>query len=216
MKTIEVTITGTTPLLMNSPKSMIEPPTTPVVVTTGAGRDPKVEAEKVAYRMENGELYVPSEAIKGTIVNAASYKKIGKYSAKPIISGGVFITPNEIPLGTKDYKIDIRTVVIRGSRVVKARPKLEPWKLKFNIIYNEALIGNPSIIKLILEEAGMRVGILDFRPIKNGAFGMFTVTGWQEVDTGKQPASQPIVELEDIEEEDTPAIEVKRKSKTKK
>jgi len=179
MKKVEVEITGTTPLLMNSPKAMIEDMTKTSRKTTQQ-YDPDVEAEKVAYRTQDNELYIPAEAIKGCLVGAASYKKFGKYAAKPIIAGGVIITPSQIELGTKDYEIDLRTVVIQKSRVVKARPVLGEWKVKFIISYDDTLIGDSEMIKPILEEAGKRVGLLDFRPQKLGNFGMFEVTKWKE------------------------------------
>lgn len=179
MKDVEVEITGTTPLLMNSPKAMIEAMTKTARKTTQQ-YDPKEEAEKVAYRKDDKELYIPAEAIKGTIVGASSYKKFGKYSARPIIAGGVMISPQQIGLGTKKYDIDLRTVVIQKARVVKARPTLKEWKVKFTLSYDETLIAGSEMIKPILEEAGKRVGILDFRPAKLGNFGMFEVTQWKE------------------------------------
>lgn len=184
MKEIKVEIKGTSPLLMNSPKGMIEDMTKGVTKTT-KNYDPEESAEKLTYRTKDGELYIPAEALKGSLIGAASYKKIGKYAAKPIIAGGVIITPQKVGLGTKDYEIDLRTVVIQRSRVVKARPTLENWKVQFTISYDESLIGNPEIIKSIFEEAGKRVGVLDFRPQKNGSFGMFEITKWQEKSTKK-------------------------------
>ncbi len=90
------------------------------------------------------------------------------------------ISPQEIGLGTKKYDIDLRTVVIQKARVVKARPTLKNWKVKFTLTYDDTLIAGSDMIKPILEEAGKRVGILDFRPAKLGNFGMFEVTQWKE------------------------------------
>jgi len=89
-------------------------------------------------------------------------------------------SPEEVSLNTKKYDLDIRTVVIQRSRVVKARPKINEWKLSFDLQYNENLIGNSLIIKEILTDAGQRVGLLDFRPQKYGSFGMFEITKWEE------------------------------------
>lgn len=177
MKHVKVAIEGETALLMNSPKAMLEPKKE---MTTKTERyDHEKEAEKVAYRMKNNNLYIPSTAIKGCLVNACSFKKIGKYSAKAIIAGGVRVVPEEIDLKTKTYEIDLRTVVIQKARVVKARPKLNKWKAEFDLMYNEKMIGDPKVIKLILEDAGQRVGLLDFRPAKGGDFGTFRVTKFQ-------------------------------------
>jgi hypothetical protein len=151
------------------------------VVSTTRKRDPVAEAETRAYRMKDGTLYIPAEAIKGCLVNAASYKKFGKYSAKPIVAGCVQILPQQISLKTKDYEIDERTVVIRGrGRVIRARPLVDKWKITFQLEYDAGFITSGNLIREILEEGGQRVGIMDFRPIKLGNFGMFRVTKWDE------------------------------------
>ena len=168
---------------MNNPASMIEEQIGMKKATrmkTRTKKEAEKEADKLAYKKSNGELYIPSEAIKGSLVGAASYKKIGKYAAKPIIAAGVQMSPEKIGLGIKTYNLDIRTVVIQRNRVVKIRPKIENWKAKFDIEYDETLIGNPQMIREILEEAGKRVGLLDFRPQKTGNFGKFKITKWEE------------------------------------
>jgi len=179
MKNIKVEITGLSPLLMNNPASMIDEASNQMKQKTQK-HNLGEEAKKLLYEDKKGNLYIPSEAIKGCLIGASSYKKIGKFSARPMIAGGVFITPQEIPLNKNEYDLDVRTVVIQRARVVKARPKVEDWKAEFEISYNEKLIGNAEIIKAILEEAGERVGILDFRPAKLGSFGRFKVSKWQE------------------------------------
>ena len=181
-RTVTVELTGKTPILMNNPRSMMfEEEAKGTVVSTTRKRDPVAEAETRAYRMKDGTLYIPAEAIKGCLVNAASYKKFGKYSAKPIVAGCVQILPQQISLKTKDYEIDERTVVIRGrGRVIRARPLVDKWKITFQLEYDAGFITSGNLIREILEEGGQRVGIMDFRPIKLGNFGMFRVTKWDE------------------------------------
>lgn len=185
-KTVHVEITSIpgSGLLMNNPRSMMfEEEAKGQVISTTKKRDPVAEAETRAYRMKDGNLYVPAEAVKGCLVNAAAYKKLGKYAAKPIIAGCVQILPQQISLKTKNYDIDERTVVIRGrGRVIRARPTLDKWKLSFDLVYDTAFIQGGHLIRAMLEEGGQRVGIMDFRPAKLGSFGMFTVTKWQEKD----------------------------------
>lgn len=183
-KVVKVEITGKTPLLMNNPRSMMfEEEAKKDIVSTTKKRNPTAEAEGRAYRMKDGTLYVPAEAIKGCLVNAASYKKFDKFSAKPIIAGCVQILPQQISLKTKNYEIDERTVVIRmRGRVIRARPMVTNWKLTFDLEYDAGFISSSNLIRGILEEGGRRIGIMDFRPAKLGNFGMFTVTKWQEIE----------------------------------
>ena len=179
MKKVNVEITGISPLLMNNPASMIEQAQTKMTIKT-AKFDLKKEAEKLAYKDSKGILYIPATAIKGTMIGASSYKKFGKFSAKALVAGGVFISPDKVSLGTKKYELDIRTVVIQRARVVKARPMIENWKVSFVLEYNEKLIGDHKDLHEILSDAGERVGLLDFRPQKLGSFGRFKITKWQE------------------------------------
>lgn len=180
MKKIKVELTGLSPLLMNSPNQMMEEAEQKVTMKTKK-HNHEEEADKLAYKKESGELYIPATAVKGALINASSFKKIGKYAAKSIIAGGVFILDSEIGLGTKKYEIDKRTVVIQRARVVKARPMVRDWKVEFVMSYNENIIGNPDIIKEILIDAGARIGLLDFRPQKTGSFGMFEITKFEEM-----------------------------------
>lgn len=183
MKTIQVEIKGLTPIMMSNPASML--------LDTASSKsrllkpDYKKEAEDSCYRKKDKELYVPSTAIFGTILNGASFKKVGKYSAKSVLAGNIRIEPNEIGLGTKEFEIDIRSVVIqqgvRRNRIIRARPKLTKWKLSFKINYNEKFITDADIIKICLEDAGNRVGLLEFRPQRLGNFGTFEVTKFKVV-----------------------------------
>lgn len=167
MKEIEVEIRGNK-LLMNSPKSMLLEGE--VLTSKTKKRDPKIEAEKVAYRMKSGELYIPNTAIKGTMLNASKGKKAklgtSKYVLRPFIASGVRIEPEEITLGTKKYEIDRRTVVIQRNRVVKCRPLIRNWKAKFTVVYDEEVLPEGATITIdLLKEAGKRIGICDFRPV---------------------------------------------------
>jgi len=184
IKRIKVELTGKTPILMNNPKSMIsdEEEKGSSVISTTKKRNSKLEAEGRTYRMKDGTLYVPAEALKGCLVNAASYKKFGKYSAKPIIAGCVQVLPMQISLNTKEFEVDERTVVImRRGRVIRARPMIENWKISFELEYDAGFIQSGNLIREILEEGGQRVGIMDFRPAKMGSFGMFKITKWEEL-----------------------------------
>jgi len=174
---VEVEIEGLSPLLMNSPKSMLEPKPTTTKRTSSYNQEE--EAEKVAYRNSEGKLYVPATAIKGCMIGAGSYKKAGKFTLRPLIASGIRVIGNELILDKQKYEIDLRTVVIQRSRVVKARPVIKEWKLNFEMDIDTSLIAEMDIVKTNLEEAGLRVGILDFRPQKLGEFGMFKITKWK-------------------------------------
>lgn len=176
MEEIKVEIEGSA-ILMNNPQSMMDD--SPGIKKTTKKYDPKQEAIKRLYKAKNGKLFVPSIWLYRAMVNASAYKKAGKYSLRPILAGAVRIEPEEIDLGTKKYEVDIRTVVIQKSRIVRARPRINDWKLSFTLIYDSDLIADPYILKEVLEDAGKRVGIGDYRPQKLGPFGTFTITKFE-------------------------------------
>lgn len=180
METIKVEIKGTTPLLMNQYNITAE-------LERQKGKritktyDPTDEADKAAYwgTGKKKELVIPSEIIYASILNASSFHKINRRSAKSILAGSIRIEPFEISLGTDKYEIDTRPVVIQRARVLKSRARLDKWKASFQIVYNEKLIADPQIIRTVLEEAGMRIGIMDFRPQKGGQYGCFEITKFE-------------------------------------
>jgi hypothetical protein len=184
MKKIECEITGITPLLMHSPQGM----EVSVGLEKSLTRIKKKEyntvqdAEKVAYRTKDGKLCVPARCLKASMINASSWFKIDKRSAKQVLAGGVMVEPYELLLNQKDYEIDLRTVVIqKKDRIMRARPRFDKWKLNFTIVYDNILISNPEILKVILVEAGKRIGLLDNRPQKFGDNGIFEVTKFKEL-----------------------------------
>ena len=180
MKTINVEIEGTTPLLMNkyNVESELARQKGKRVTKT---YDPKEESFKSAYwSADKKNLIIPGEIIYACLLNASSFHKIGRRSAKSILAGSIRVEPGEISLGTKDFIIDTRPVVIQRARVLKSRARLDKWKASFKIVYNENLIGDPEIIRVVLEEAGLRIGLMDFRPQKSGFYGCFKINKFTE------------------------------------
>jgi hypothetical protein len=181
---VNVTIKGLTPLLMNR---------LDIADLQGKGRrkgqvyDAKKEAAKAAHiaKFDDEEcLYVPSEWIYSCIIGAAkSYHPPGsRASASALYAGSIRIEPEKISLGHKNYEIDIRAVNIVGSRVVKARPKIPEWSIPFSILYYKRTIESSNALaqlQMILEDAGIRMGIGDYRPQHKGWFGTFTVTKFE-------------------------------------
>jgi len=184
MRSIEVEITGVSPLLMHrfseEARNHIESRS-----SDATGRPDKEQvAERGAYRMNgrtDSNLYVPAENLMAAMRRGAGYHKLGRRSAVAAVSGGVFVTPDRLDLGTTRYAIDSRSVVIPSTkgRVMQHRPRLDSWKLRFKIEYNERLFADAEILHKILEDTGQIVGLGAFRPEKRGPFGRFVVTAWK-------------------------------------
>jgi hypothetical protein len=181
MKNIEVEITGISPLLQHRfPVEESEQQ------TTAKNRKQKEEdVEKSLYKLADGTIYQPSVHFISSLKKAGAKFQIpgqGKATYKNIIgSGAVLISPEAIPHKTQSFEIDIRPVVVPATkgRVVRKRPVFKNWVLRFNVEFDEDEI-SAATIKELLEYAGRRVGIGDFRPEKGGSFGRFMVSEFKQ------------------------------------
>ena len=169
-KKIEVSIKGKAPILMHK-----------CVLEEGAkGRSktvyvPEEEAEKVAYRNEDGKLFIPSRWIKGALIKAGTdFKMKGKKTFKEYIKSGVFISEGEIVLDQQEYVIDASPVNVNRSKIMRWRPRIDEWSCTFNIELIDDMI-NANILKEILEAAGKYKGVGDWRP----EFGRFEVDSFK-------------------------------------
>lgn len=179
---IRVEIKGLSPLLMNrlNPESLKKKSR-----STLKEYDEKVEARNSAYITEvNGEeqLFIPSYAVYSMMINTASSYRLGRKSLRSILAGTMRIEPEKILLGHCNYEVDTRPVVIRPSRVLRSRAKIPEWKATFHIVYNKKALpsGITKMLLEVLEDGGMRMGLLDFRPQHKGWFGTFEVTNFEE------------------------------------
>jgi len=177
MKKVNVEIKGKTPLIMHK---------YPMVAIDGIEKMPMQEqAEYAAYRDEKTEmLCIPSANIQRMLVAGAVYVKgKGRASLQKQAAACMFITPDTVSLGVKDYGIDSRRVVIPATKgaVIRHRPRLNKWSCSFSLIYDEVLLSEKDA-RAIVDNGLDRVGMLDFRPEKKGPFGRAMVTKWETSD----------------------------------
>lgn len=179
MKTIDVEIIGISPLIQHRfPLPIDGAPKGPMQKNKSQQTD---DVEQSLYRLPTGEIYQPSIHLLSSMKRAGAKFQIpgqGKSTYKNLIgSGAVIITPDAILHQHQEYEIDARPVVVPATkgRVMRKRPMLPKWRLKFQIEYDDAEI-NANDIREILFYAGKRVGIGDFRPEKGGSFGRFLVS----------------------------------------
>ncbi len=171
---VEVTIEGLSALLQHAFR-----PTPPGFEKMS----PTDQAELCAYRIpETDELYVPGINIQRCLVNAATFSKgKGRASLQKIVAACVFVTPEYCGLGTTEYTVDSRSVVnpVTKGRIMRNRPRLDSWKTTFTLQYDPTLL-TAAQLRQVVDDAGSRVGLGDFRPEKKGMFGRFQVTHWVE------------------------------------
>jgi len=148
--------------------------------------DQRCWRERLHYD-ENEEVYIPAIALKNSLSAAAKYKgeKIkgkGNRTYTQKFEAGILIVDN-IMLGVKKNDVNGETLHVpadgvRGGskRVNRIFPYINSWKGTTYIhVIDPVLKQEPNKVKEYLELTGQLIGLMTFRPAKNGMFGRFKV-----------------------------------------
>lgn len=134
------------------------------------------------YLTEDKEPCLPGEVVEGAFFEAAKKTKQGKLSKSGIYSEGNFplIYDGEKDIDKLFLDPEFRftcSVKIRGSRVMRTRPKFNEWSAVISIFTDNEVLNDEEVVK-IMKTAGQSCGYCDWRP----RFGRFTT----ELVTGKK------------------------------
>ena len=188
MKEIRIKITGTTPLICNrfTDEAQISASSGNRVATIGDKGSPQEQAEKKLYIGSDGVPMIPQPNLFRAIIDAGKFFKAGKGKVttmkSSLIPACLEIDGVEIPIVSRTpWEVDTRPVRIpaTGGRILAYRPKFNDWELEFSAHLDEEIISS-ALFREILDAAGKRIGLGDFRPDCKGPFGKFVVTLWQE------------------------------------
>jgi hypothetical protein len=183
---VQVEIQGITPLLMNRFTEANEVKMSGGTSATYKGDKgtPREQATPKAYMDDKGALYVPGPNIFAAIIAAGVFHKAGKSKVTTmktsLIPAGIMIDELVCPLGTKDWEVDSRSVVIpsTGGRIMCHRPRVDKWTLSFTVDIDTDMF-SPGLVRAIIDDAGKKIGLGDYRPARKGPFGRFVVKTWK-------------------------------------
>lgn len=174
---INVTIEGTTPLLMNRFRdSSIEGK------SKRKGEEKDQDIEDKLYLTSERKPYIPAVYIYRALIDAGKKIQIRgqkKATYSKIVGSIVEINPEAIVINGKyeAYRTSAVNPMTKG-RMMVTRPKFNLWSCSFEIITNSDEISTETM-NVLLTEAGMKTGIGDWRPEKKGKYGKFIVTKFQ-------------------------------------
>lgn len=191
MKNISITIQGVTPMLMHAFTDEAQLAATSGTRTSSANADrgtAREQAEAHLYKSSDGEsIIIPQPNIFSCIVAAGKFFKNGKSKITTmktsLIPACVFFNDTEYPLTHNDWSVDTRAVRIpsTGGRIQRHRPIFEEWSLTFSVDLDTTEISE-RLFREIVDAAGNKIGLGDFRPETKGPFGRFKVTQWTSQD----------------------------------
>lgn len=188
MTTIHVTIEGKTPLLCNNFTDAAQLNATDGcrLATNGERATPREQAEAKLYLSHDNRPMIPGPNLFRCLIDAGKYFKSGRSKIttqkSSLLPACVDILEIELPIEHREpWSVDTRAVRIpsTGGRILCHRPCFHDWKLTWTLNVNRSLIGI-KLLREIVDAAGERVGLGDFRPDCKGPFGKFVVTRWEE------------------------------------
>jgi hypothetical protein len=137
------------------------------------------DIESYVYRNDKGELCVPGEYLRMSIIMAAKYKqdpRSPRKSAQDLFKAGVIALTPLASLGVKhwDYEHACR-VTIQRNGITRVRLAVKVgWKAEFDLQIQLPEYISPELLMAVLADAGRLVGLADFRP----TYGRFSTTGF--------------------------------------
>ena len=187
MKTIEVELKGTSPLIMHSCVGVnkLHPLTIALDRLNGKRKKTEEDFRKISdleweigiYWDDQVGLYLPAENIEATIREGAKSFKKGKTFERGFNCINML---NPVDIGenlTKDQMFadfrfrDVRAMRVQTNRIMRTRPRFNMWRCTFRACYDERSLDFKDIVNAI-DYAGEKVGLCDSRP----RYGTFVST----------------------------------------
>jgi len=141
------------------------------------------DLESYVYRNDKGELCLPGEYLRMSLIGAAKFRqdpRSPRKSMMDLMKAAVVSITQLASTGLKnwDYE-DRRRVVIQRNGITRTRPALKAgWTATIQLQCNLPEYVSPETLNEVLGQAGRLIGVGDFRP----TFGRFQVVKFEVID----------------------------------
>lgn len=187
MKKLRVTLYGTSPLIMHSPKTVN--PLHPIAIALKELNSKRKKTEEDLMKISDLEweagvywddaigLVVPNECIAATLLTGAKINKNGSSVAKychiisPLIPVDIGEDQDYSRLKSDNRFRDVRSVCVNRSRIIRTRPRFNTWSACFDMLVEEDKI-DMSAVQLAFENAGGYIGLCEMRDKGYGRFNV--------------------------------------------
>jgi hypothetical protein len=174
---VEVTIEGMAPFLYH--RWSVEAVEAKANAAKGSKAKKEDNIETYVYRNIDGELCIPSEQLRMSLVNAAKYKqdpRSPRKSAMDITKAGIVCLDELCSTGKKIWDfIDQRRVVVQRNSITRSRPALlQGWTVTCHLQVILPQYLSPPFVNDLCQQAGALCGVGDFRP----TYGRFQVVNF--------------------------------------
>lgn len=186
MKSILVSIEGTTPLLCNrfTDSAQMSATSGSRQAAVGEQEGPTEQAKRKLYLDPQGNPVIPQPNLLRCLVDAGKFFKQGRSKVttqkSSLLAGCLDVLGVELPIRSRaGWTVDTRPVRIpaTGGRILCHRPCFHDWQVSFTLELDTDML-NLGLLREIVDAAGKRIGLGDFRPDCKGPFGKFVVVEW--------------------------------------
>lgn len=164
---VKVTIEGVVPIIFHgwNPEAVEEKAS----AAKGSKSKKEDNVESYVYRNDTGEICLPSEYVRQSIIRAAKFSqdpRSPRKSAMDLFKAGIIVDPQLSSLGVKEWDyLDKRRVVVQQNGINRVRPAMHKgWKASFEITVGLPEYITRELLLQTLNNAGRLIGVGDNRP----------------------------------------------------
>jgi hypothetical protein len=133
--------------------------------------------ESFVYRNDAGELCLPGEYLRQSLIHAAKFKqdpRSPRKSAMDLFKAGVVTLTPFASFGVTEWDYEHRArVMIQRNGVTRCRPAMRAgWQVDVDLQVNLPEYISAELLQDVLVNAGRLIGVGDFRP----TYGRFAIT----------------------------------------
>ena len=154
---------------------------------TREARDPEGEAVAATYICADGRYGMPAGAIRKCLIGAA-HKDLG--IEKTLTRKSFFIMTDDpdglVPMVTSGPKLREDYVSVGMGTDLRYRPEFMDWAIPLTIEFDAEML-TPSDILTLFDRAGFGVGLMEWRPERDGDHGRFRIDTSVEVTVSAKP-----------------------------
>ena len=140
------------------------------------------DVESYVYRNDRGEICIPGEYVRRSIIEAAKYRqdpRSPRKSAMDLFKAAIIPLTPLATLGIKSWDyIDTRRVTVQRNGINRSRPAVKVgWRAKFQFQINLPEYVSMGDFAETLANAGRLIGLADIRP----TYGRFRVASCEVI-----------------------------------
>jgi hypothetical protein len=173
-----ITVTGVAPLILHAWN--VDSVEVKAKAAKGSKAKKEDDVESYVYRNEAGEIAIPTEYFRQSLINAARFRqdpRSPRKSAMDLFKAGIAGLEELCSLGTKEWDyLDRRRVTVQRNAITRVRPAMKPgWRvdLLVGVVLPEYI--SADVLNETLTQAGRLVGVGDFRP----TYGRFQIAHFE-------------------------------------